>query len=173
MSLLLDRVSRAPVLSPALLATIAWLVVLAAMAWALSVLFWATLDPEAPSPTPRHESDPRKVVALLVQQMPVNESAPAAANASSVLMHRHVLVGVASGFGSSRGFALIESDGKPAHAIVLGESLTDGHRLVHIGHDHAVLAKDGRDTRLALTRPANNPSERPTASTASTPARAR
>ena len=52
-------------------------------------------------------------------------------------------------------------------------TFADGQRLVLIGHDHAVLEKDGRDTRLALTPPATKPSERSTSPIASTPVRAR
>ncbi len=175
MTSLMDRVFRDSALWSAFLGSAAWLIVLSAFAWALSALFWATGGTLSPSPTPRHESDPLKVAAMLAQRLTAGESAPAAAVSSSSVsrMHHHALVGIANGFGASTGFALIESDGNPAQAILLGESLADGQRLVLIGHDHAVLEKDGRDTRLALTPPATKPSERSTSPIASTPVRAR
>lgn len=171
----LYRLSSPTALHSATLALLAWLTLLSAVAWLIATAFWAIGDDVAPIPTPRHESDPRKVAALLGQRLPaagtLQLDTPSTAPAAT--SQRHALVGLASGFGSRPGFALIESDGRPARAVLLGEILNDGHGLSFIGHDHVLLEKDGQSQRLTLVAPTHEAGDPQAAAPTPTPVRPR
>lgn len=169
---MLDRLTRSARLHSATLGLVIWLAVLGGLAWLMAAAFWmGWSNAGAPIPTPRHESDPRKVAALLGQRLPaagtLQLDTPSTAPAAT--SQRHALVGLASGFGSRPGFALIESDGRPAQAVLIGEPLADGQRLSFIGHDHALIEKDGRSQRLTLVAPTHNASDTQAAAPAPMP----
>lgn len=173
---MLDRLTRSATLPSATLGLITWLAVLGGLAWLMAAAFWTGWSKdEAPIPTPRHESDPRKVAALLGQRLPaagtLQADAPSSATAAN--SQRHALVGLASGIGTRPGFALIESDGRPALAVLLDETLADGQRLSFIGHDHVLIEKDGHSQRLTLVAPTHTASDTQTAAPAPMPVRPR
>ncbi|ENO85113.1 hypothetical protein C666_15960 [Thauera linaloolentis 47Lol = DSM 12138] len=131
---------------------LAWLLSLALIAWLAADAFWSRQAPAPATAAHVHVADPRAVAASIVQQAGGAPAAPASGNGQAAAPP-FALVGLATGFGSERGFALFESTDGQRHTLLAGDSGTDGWTLIAIHPDRVVLEHGNRSFELPLAEP--------------------
>ncbi|MCK0508834.1 type II secretion system protein N [Aromatoleum anaerobium] len=133
-------------------ATFAWIAALSVSAWVAADSFLLFAAPGNISATFRSSADPataaQKIVdsaPLAVETRPVSE--PTADSPT------YALIGVATGFGSERGFALLKSAGGGVIPATEGETLAPHTRLVKIHADRVEIERSGITRTLHLELP--------------------
>jgi hypothetical protein len=135
---------------------VAWALAFACVAMVGALLFWRAFSPSAPLALPSHLSDPQKAAQALIRRRSfTGEAGPAvpavpSTERPSMANTRLQLEGLATGFGSAPGFALVSVDGAPARAFVHGDLLLPGVRLAHIAHQGIEIEEAGKRERLPL-----------------------
>ncbi|MDD3677197.1 type II secretion system protein N [Thauera propionica] len=132
---------------------LAWLLSLTLVAWLAADAFWSRQALAPVIAMARHVGDPRAVAASIVQRAGDSPAAAVTGNGQATAAPPFVLVGLATGFGAERGFALFESTGGQRHTLLAGESGTDGWRLIAIHPDRVVLERNDRAFELILAEP--------------------
>ncbi|MCL4758550.1 MAG: hypothetical protein KJZ96_09390 [Rhodocyclaceae bacterium] len=157
--------ARLPGAATRLLVATAWLlaVLLAAAVTAdLLARFTAPHRQAAVSPT---VSDPQRAARQIVARAPfagvttsTSEPLPAPGR------HDYTLVGVATGFGSAPGFALLQGPGGKIESAAIGESIGADTTLVAIHPDRIEIERNGVREALPLTTGSNAPAATPSPS---------
>ncbi|WP_068636580.1 type II secretion system protein N [Thauera butanivorans] len=137
------------VVESAWLPALAWLLSLGLVAWLAAGAFWAWRDTPPLIALPQHDADPRSVAAKIMRHAGGAPSASAAA-ATQAAAPPFTLVGLATGFGSERGFALFETVDGQRRAVLAGDGTAEGWTLIAIRPDRVVLERAGRTVELAL-----------------------
>ncbi|WP_341645097.1 type II secretion system protein N [Thauera sp. SDU_THAU2] len=137
------------VVESAWLPALAWLLALSLVAWLAAGAFWAWQSTPPLIALPRHDADPRSVAAKIMRHAGGAPSASVAA-ATQAAAPPFTLVGLATGFGSERGFALFETADGQRRAVLAGDSTAEGWALIAIRPDRVVLERDGRAVELTL-----------------------
>lgn len=133
------------------LSTFAWSVAIGFAAWTLASIFWQVATPTSVAAIPHHQTDPRLAARDIARMLDDGGHHVAADAAADTAGYR--LVGLATGFGTLPGFALLRKDGERARAVIKDESLPDGMRLVRILPDRVELAGNGRSVELHMASP--------------------
>lgn len=139
----------AAVVESAWLPALARLLSLGLVAWLAAGAFWAWQGTPPLIALPQHDADPRSVAAKIMRHAGGAPSASVAA-AAQAAAPPFTLVGLATGFGSERGFALLETADGQRHAVLAGDGTAEGWALIAIRPDRVVLERDGRAVELAL-----------------------
>ncbi|MCV2217872.1 type II secretion system protein N [Thauera sp. Sel9] len=137
------------VVESAWLPALAWLLALSLVAWLAAGAFWAWQGTPPLIALPHHDADPRSVAAKIMRHADGAPSASVAA-ATQAAAPPFTLVGLATGFGSERGFALFQMADGQRRTVLAGENMADGWALIGIRPDRVVLERDGRAVELAL-----------------------
>ncbi|MFT3758007.1 type II secretion system protein N [Thauera sp.] len=139
------------VVESAWLPALAWLLALSLVAWLAAGAFWAWQGTPPVIALPRHDTDPREVAAKIARHAGSGASTPAPA-APQAAAPSFTLVGLATGFGNERGFALFEMADGQRHTVLAGENMADGWTLIGIRPDRVMLERDGRAVELPLAK---------------------
>lgn len=139
---------------------VAWVLALGCVAFVGVTLFWRVFAPVSPVALPTPMTDPLQVAQELVRRRPfggepspASPSAPVLSAPPSMAHSRLALHGLATGFGTAPGFALVSVDQAPPRAFVPGEELIPGVRLIGIAHGGIDIEEAGRQERLHLPAP--------------------
>ena len=147
--------ARLSYLSPHWVSLGAWAAAIAIAAGAgahLIIRFMTPTPVQAVFPT---VSDPRKAAQMISARAPV--SGATAGDETQVVSiaapARFTLVGVATGFESSPGFALMQTSGSTqVQAYMAGETLAPGVVLSKLNADSVIIDYNGRTETVPLTR---------------------
>lgn len=139
-----------------LLSSLCWVVALLWAAWVFADLFWRFAAPQPVVAIPRHESDPRKALAAITAvSAPRQRFLPSAAQTQA---SAYRVVGLATGFGTLPGFALLRAPDGSVVALAVGEALPDGQTVERIEAD-AVWLSGARLPAPAVPLARNAPQE--------------
>lgn len=129
----------------------AWLLALVLTAWVASrlVLHFTSPTPPAvsPPPLPTAEEAVRQIAAATLFDGAAPKAAKTAAPAA-----QYRLIGVATGFGTWSGFALIQANGGATQAVPLGAELAPGVRLVRLEARAAEIERNGARETIPLAQ---------------------
>lgn len=115
------------------LTLLAWLLAILTVAWVTSELVVRSISPERVAASFEPETNPSIIAQRLsIRPAMLNTSQLGldASNSSASVNQSFKLVGVATGFGNSPGFALLRTNGGPVKPFMLGESITPETRLI-------------------------------------------
>ncbi|MBR0565811.1 hypothetical protein J5J83_06750 [Azoarcus sp. L1K30] len=146
------------------LTLLAWSVAIGFAAWTLASIFWQVATPASVASLPRHQTDPGLAARDILRMLGDERHATPADVAVDSAGYR--LVGLATGFGSLPGFALLQKDGERARAVVMNETLPDGMRLTRILPDRVELAGMGRSIELRMIASSSDAASRAASTTA-------
>lgn len=142
------------------LPVLAWLFVLGLTAWVVAgFVLRFSLPPPQQARWPV-VTDPQEAVKRVLSRGLIGPSAAstpvtaddAAPPVAAATLQGLNLVGVATAFGDSPGFALIARGNAPAQPFVVGDAVDLGVTLVALGSHHVELERAGVRSRLVLTR---------------------
>lgn len=133
-------------LGPRPLSGVVWLLALLLCAWLGARLYWRLAAPDAVSALSGASSDPHEVARLIAARSPFGGQTRAVASAPPPFK----LIGVATGFGSDPGFAILQAGDDAPVSVLVGESVVPGVRLVALFADRVAIEIGGVRRELAL-----------------------
>lgn len=132
---------------------IAWLFLLAVLAWVAAGWFWRIAAPAANMGVFAPIADPMNAANEIASRhlFGVNTSSgtdnqPAVALSSSLK-----IIGVLTGNSLSPGFAVVQEDGKNTRPVIEGEDIVPGIRLLKVLAQGVEIQRDGQKDRLMLS----------------------
>ena len=145
-------------------ATFAWIAALSVSAWVVADSFLLFAAPGNSSATFRSSADPATAAQKIVDSAPL-AVATRTASGPTADSPAYALIGVATGFGSDRGFALLKSEGGGVIPATEGETLAPHTRLARIHADRVEIERSGITRTLHLELP-QSPGSSPAVATA-------
>lgn len=153
------------------LAALAWVVSIAVASWVTAELVARWIAPERVEASTEQQFDPRVAAQRIARRtlMSRPESGDRPASTDGLQGHGLTLIGLATGFSDSDGFALIRfADGHVVSATE-GENVTPRAVLARILPDRVELRVDGATDTLHLADPTGSPGLPPRTADPSSP----
>ncbi|MCK0511171.1 type II secretion system protein N [Aromatoleum buckelii] len=151
-------------------ATFAWIAALSVSAWVAADSFLLFAAPGNISATFRSSADPATAARKIVDSAPLAIETRTASGATTD-SPAYALIGIATGFGSDRGFALLKPEGGSVIPATEGETLAPDTRLARIHADRVEIERSGITRTLHLEVPQSPGSSPPVATTTAKPDR--
>lgn len=133
-------------------ATFAWIAALSVSAWVAADSFLLFAAPGDFSATFRSSADPATAAQKIVASAPLAVEMRTASRPTAD-SPAYALIGIATGFGSDRGFALLKSEGGSVIPATEGETLAPDTRLARIHADRIEIERSGVTRTLHLEVP--------------------
>lgn len=129
---------------------LAWLLSLLLAAWLAADALWSRQAAAPVTAVHRHVANARAVAASIARHAGGAPAAAATVGGPAAATPPFALVGLATGFGNERGFALFEAADGRRHTLLTGDSGTGGWTLIAIHPDRVVLERNDRSFELLL-----------------------
>ncbi len=136
------------------LVAIAWLLSIAFTAWIAAELMLRLTQPQGLAADFQSVTDPRVAAQRLATRAPIasSHSERQAPQSAIWVSEGFELVGVATGFGTDQGFALIKPTGGKVGAFVIGEQIVPGVVLAALHASHVDIERAGVREIVQLQR---------------------
>lgn len=134
------------------LVAVAWLAALAWSAWVAAEVLTRMLAPAQSAASRDTITDPLVAAQRITARSVVAaaDAAPVAQASATAARQRFTVVGLATGFGTAPGFALLRGEDGRVVSARAGDALPSGARLVAIHAQHVELEHGGRRERIEL-----------------------
>lgn len=144
--------------STRLLLGLAWLLALAVTATVAATLLARLMEPPRMDATISSTADPHQAAQQIVARSPLTSSARVAAEAPQPMrsVERYTIVGIATGFGSAPGFALVQTAGAPAAPARVGDEIAPGVRVKAIHATYIEIERHGVSEKVTMALPSSS-----------------
>lgn len=134
------------------LVAVAWSIALAWSAWVAADLLNRALAPPVSAASRDFVAEPHAAAQRIIARSSIATAGagPHAPGGATEPRHRFTVVGLATGFGTAPGFALLRGDDGRVVTARAGEMLPSGARVVAIDARHVELEHEGRRERITL-----------------------
>lgn len=142
--------------STRLLLGVAWLMALAVAATVAATLLARLMEPQRTGATITGTSDPHQAARQIVARSPLTSSATITEQAPQPPRgaQHHTVIGIATGFGASPGFALVQTSGGAPVPARVGDEIAPGVVVKTIHATHIEIERNGVRETLAMVLPA-------------------
>lgn len=151
-------------------ATFAWIAALSVSAWVAADSFLLFAAPGNISATFRSSADPATAAQKIVDSAPLAVATPPASGPATD-SPAYALIGIATGFGRDRGFALLKPQGGSVIPATEGETFAPHTKLARIHGDRVEIERNGIARTLHLEVPQSPGSSPPVATSDGKPHR--
>jgi general secretion pathway protein C len=138
-----------------LLLGVAWLVALVVAATVAAALLSRLMAPQRTGATGAGTADPHQAARQIVARSPLASSATAEESTPQPLRsaQHHTVLGIATGFGASPGFALVQTSGGAPVPARIGDEIAPGVVVKTIHATHIEIERNGVRETLTMVLP--------------------